>query len=500
MDLSNGRRRAALTSLVLAVSVVLLGSTILNVALPEMSAALGLNTVGQQWVLNSYTLTFAGFLLIAGTLGDRIGLTKTLLIGLAGFTSTSVLACLPTTTEFVIAMRALMGIFAAAIMPTTLAIILRMFPPQKRAGAIVVWAAASGISISAGPIAGGLMLSAGLWWGSVLALVAALALLAFMGSLVSVPQLAASGTGELRFLPVLLSIAGVGLLVLGLTDAQIDGWLNFTSLGVAVAGVALLTFLGAIEARRRDALVDVRLFASSSFTVSVLALSVAALVTFGAMYLLTFYLQVAREYTPLQAGLLFLPMSVGLVAGAPISRRLVVRFGTGPTITIGLSLIASSMMAVSTYTMATSIAVVLAGFLVLVLGFSLVLSPGTTAAMESVPQARVGAGSALLNTARQVASALGVAILGSILWSVYGSHIAPTLNGLPRQARQTARQSLGGALTVVDAEEGITAAREAFIAALHVTALVAGCTALVCGTVVGTAAWLGSRAIKATHV
>ena len=344
------------------------------------------------------------------------------------------------------------------------------------------------------------MLSAGLWWGSVLALVAALALLAFMGSLVSVPQLAASGTGELRFLPVLLSIAGVGLLVLGLTDAQIDGWLNFTSLGVAVAGVALLTFLGAIEARRRDALVDVRLFASSSFTVSVLALSVAALVTFGAMYLLTFYLQVAREYTPLQAGLLFLPMSVGLVAGAPISRRLVVRFGTGPTITIGLSLIASSMMAVSTYTMATSIAVVLAGFLVLVLGFSLVLSPGTTAAMESVPQARVGAGSALLNTARQVASALGVAILGSILWSVYGSHIAPTLNGLPRQARQTARQSLGGALTVVDAEEGITAAREAFIAALHVTALVAGCTALVCATVVGMTAWHSARAIKATHV
>ncbi|MFF1876913.1 MFS transporter [Leifsonia sp. NPDC058230] len=488
-----------MTSLVLAVSVVLLGSTILNVALPEMSLAMTLTPAGQQWVLNSYTLTFAGFLLIAGTIGDRIGLTRTLLIGLAGFTAAAVLASLPTSVGFVIAMRALMGVFAAAIMPTTLAIILRMYPPERRAGAIVVWAAASGVSISAGPIAGGLMLSAGLWWGSVLALVAALALLAFVGSAAFVPRLPASGTGELRFLPVLLSITGVGLLVLGLTNGQTDGWLSYTSLGSAGAGLILLVCLVGIEARRRDALVDVRLFGDRNFTVSVLALSVAALVTFGAMYLLTFYLQVARGFTPLQAGLLFLPMSAGLVFGAPVSRRLVVRFGTGPTITIGLLLIGAAMVVVSIYSTATSVILLLVVFLALALGFSLVLSPGTTAAMESVPPARVGAGSALLNTARQIASALGIAILGSILWSVYGSNVTPALSDLASPARRTVRQSLSGALAVLHDHAGIIAAHDAFFTALHVTALVAGGAALLCAVVVGVTVGVSGRSLKAAH-
>ncbi|MEV0074308.1 MFS transporter [Amycolatopsis sp. NPDC050768] len=492
MEISSGRRVAALSSLVVAVSVVLLGSTILNVALPEMTQALALTNVGQQWVLNSYTLTFAGFLLIAGTVGDRFGLRRTLLVGLAGFIVVTALASLPTTVGFVIAMRALMGVFAAAIMPTTLAIILRLYPTQKRAGAIVVWAAASGISISAGPLAGGLMLSAGLWWGSVLVLVGVLALIALLASLIVVPRLPASGNGELRFLPVVLSIAGIGLLVLGVLDGgQTSDWLGFTTLCPVVVGLALLAVLIVSEGRRDDALADVRLFRDRGFAMSVLALSVAALVVFGAMYLLTFYLQVARGYTPFQTGLLFIPMSAGLVIGAPISRRLVERLGTGPTIAAGLLLITVAMTVIAFYSMTTSVVLILSVFLALALGFALVLSPGTTAAMSTVPGSRVGAGSALLNTARQVSSALGVAVLGSLLWSAYGSGVGPALATLPTGEQGDARQSLSGTLAVLHDHTGITAARSAFLSALHLTSLVAGGVALVCAVLVGVTASLG---------
>ncbi len=498
MDLSTARRFAVLSSLVVAVSVVLLGSTILNVALPEMTHALALTNLGQQWVLNSYTVTFAGFLLIAGTVGDRFGLRRTLLAGLAGFVVATTLASLPTTVGFVIAMRALMGVFAAAIMPTTLAIILRVYPVEKRARAVVVWAAASGISISAGPLAGGLMLSAGLWWGSVLALVAVLALIALLTSLVVVPRLPGSGTGELRFLPVILSIAGIGLLVLGVLDGgQAGDWLGFTTLCPAVVGLALLAVLIVTEGRRDDALADVRLFRDRGFAMSVLALSVVALVVFGAMFLLTFYLQVARGYTPFRTGLLFIPMSAGLVIGAPISRRLVGRLGTRPTMASGLLLITVAMAVIAFYSMVTSVVVILSVFLALALGFALVLSPGTTAAMSVVPGARVGAGSALLNTARQVSSALGVAVLGSVLWSAYGSGIGPSLATLPAGERGVARQSLSGTLAVLHAPSAVAAADGAFLGALQVTSLVAGGVALVCAVLVGVTAEFGHTRVAA---
>ena len=306
----------------------------------------------------------------------------------------------------------------------------------------MVWAAASGISISAGPLAGGLMLSAGLWWGSVLALVAVLALIALLASLVVVPRLPASGTGELRFLPVILSIGGVGLLVLGVLDGgQTSDWLGLTTLCPVVVGLALLAVLIVTEGRRDDALADVRLFRDRGFAMSVLALSVAALVVFGAMYLLTFYLQVARGYTPFQTGLLFIPMSAGLVIGAPISRRLVGRLGTGPTIATGLLLITVAMAVIAFYSMTTSVVLILSVFLALALGFALVLSPGTTAAMSTVPGARVGAGSALLNTARQVSSASG---------SGGSRFIAVVRLRLRRRAgpRRTARRETGGRAAV----------------------------------------------------
>ncbi|AMM19735.1 hypothetical protein AX769_05715 [Frondihabitans sp. PAMC 28766] len=468
---------------------MLLGSTILNVALPDMSRALDLTNEGQQWVLNAYTLTFAGFLLIAGTLGDRFGLRRTLLVGLGGFVIASALASLPTDVGFVIAMRALMGVFAAAILPTTLAIILRVYPPRQRAGAIVVWAAASGLSISIGPLAGGLLLSAGLWWGSVLVLVALVGLIAFGMSVGFVPRLPTSGTGELRFLPVVMSVGGIGLLVLGVLDGGQSGdWVAVTTLAPMLVGLALLALLVVTEGRRSDALADVGLFRRADFAISVLALSVGSLVLFGAMYFLTFYLQVARSYTPFQTGLLFVPMSLGLLAGAPLSRKLSDRFGARSTVAMGMFLITIALAAMSLYTIHTAVILILAVFLVLALGFGLVLSPGTTTAMAAVPADRVGAGSALVNTARQISSALGTAVLGSIMWSIYGARVASSIASLPDASRSVARQSLSATLSLARGHSQVAAAQDAFMQALHVTALVAAGAALLCAIAVAVSA------------
>ncbi|MGX9226317.1 MFS transporter [Streptomyces albus] len=207
---STVRPAAALFALTLTVSSVLLGSTILNVALPTMQTDLGASTTEQQWFLNAYTLTFAGFLLVAGNAGDRWGLKRLLVWGSAAFAVTTAVAGFLDSPLAIIVLRALMGVAAATIMPTTLAVILRIFPAGDRARAIATWAAASGLSISLGPLLGGALLSADMWWGSVLELVALFALLGLAATLAWIPAIPASGRGELRMMPVAGSLAASG--------------------------------------------------------------------------------------------------------------------------------------------------------------------------------------------------------------------------------------------------------------------------------------------------
>ncbi|HEY0188057.1 MAG TPA: MFS transporter [Cellulomonas sp.] len=465
------RPAAALIALVLASAVVLLGTTILNVALPEMTSSLHLSNTAQQWVLNSYTLTFAGFLLLAGAVGDRFGLRKTLIVGLVGFALTSALASLPLKVGFIIAMRALMGVFAAAILPTTLAIILRTFPPERRASAVAVWAAASGVAISAGPLIGGALLSAGLWWGSVLVVIAVMAVIALPIALVGVPQLPAYAGSRLRVVPVLASVCGIALVVWGVLNGGEDGrWLSASTLAPLVAGVVVLAGLVVTELRSANPVADVRLFRRLEFTIPVIALGLGSFVVFGYMYFTTFYLQVEHGYTPFQTGLIFIPLSVGLVLGSPLSRTLVTRMGARAVMATGLFLTALAMAGLFLVNGHSSVIRFLADLFMLAFGFALVLSPGTTLAMSAVPPERVGSGSALLNTMRQLASALGVAILGSILWSSYRGTVLPDLDVLPDATRETAAQSLSNTLAAASGDaEIITAAKAAFDAALHLT-------------------------------
>lgn len=462
----------ALFALTLAVSAVLLGSTILNVALPTMQARLGASNAEQQWFLNAYTLTFAGFLLVAGNAGDRFGLKRLLLWGSGAFAATTAVAGFLDSPAAIIVLRALMGVAAAAIMPTTLAVILRIFPAGKRARAIASWAAASGLSISLGPLLGGALLSAGMWWGSVLELVALLALLGLAATWAWIPAVPASGHGELRMTPVAASLAGIGLLVFGVVHATDDGWAYLGTWLPAVAGIAVLTGLVLTETRHREPLLDVGLFRHASFTVAAVALTLGSLAVFGYLYFTTFYLQTLRGYSPLQTGLALIPLSAGLVIGAPLSQRATERFGARATIAAGTALMTVAFAGATALGARTGIGWFVADAFALQLGFALVLAPGTTLASSSVPAERAGAGSALLNTLRQLGSALGVAILGSVLWSRYSGIVHERLAGSPAGLRARAAESLSSALATGD-PAAARAATPAFLGALHTTSLVA---------------------------
>lgn len=467
----------ALFALTLTVSAVLLGSTILNVALPTMQDDLGASNTEQQWFLNAYTLTFAGFLLVAGNAGDRFGLKRLLAWGTAAFAVTTAVAGFLDSPMAIIILRALMGVAAATIMPTTLAVILRIFPAEKRARAIASWAAASGLSISLGPLLGGALLSAGMWWGSVLEIVALLALLGLAATWVWIPAVPASGAGELRMMPVAGSLAGIGLLVFGVVHATDDGWAYLGTWLPAVVGVVVLAVLALAEARHREPLLDVGLFRHASFTAAVVALTVGSFVVFGYLYFTTFYLQILRGYSPLQTGLLLIPLSVGLMVGAPLSRNATERFGARATISGGIVLMTAAFACVAGLGVRTGPGWFVADAFALQLGFALVLAPATTLASASVPVERAGAGSALLNTLRQLGSALGVAVLGSILWSRYAGMMNDRLAGAPAGVRRTASESLASALATGD-PAAVKAAGPAFLSAMHTTALVA---AGVCG-------------------
>jgi EmrB/QacA subfamily drug resistance transporter len=495
------RKGPLLAAMVLAVSVVLLGTTILNVALPDIRVDLDASTTGEQWILNAYTLTFAGFLLVAGVAGDRFGHRRILLAGLAVFAVTAAVGSVAPSVGVLIAMRALMGIAAAAIMPMTLAIIAATFPAEERARAITIWAASSGFAIALGPLIGGALLTGGLWWGSVLLLVALLCVAALAAGARFVPHTAPSGVGELRLAPVVGSVAGIGLLVAGvLHGGQQGDWTAAGTLVPGVAGLLILAALVAAEARHPDALVDVALFRSARFSVSVLVLTLGSFSVFGFLYLTTFYLQVDRGYTPLQTGLILLPLALGLVVAAPLSRRVTAAASASAAMAVGMLLTAAAMATVATMGQTTAIALFMLDVFVLALGFGLVLSPGTTTAMSAVPAERMGAGSALLNTMRQLGSALGVAILGSLLWSGYRSEVTPDLAALPEAARAGAGESLAATLAAVPAGDGATAdaARAAFVHAMHTTTLIAAVVCALAAVAVVVTSWSGRPRSAAT--
>jgi MFS transporter, DHA2 family, multidrug resistance protein len=469
----HARRWVILGVLVVSLLVVALDNTILNVALPTIQDSLSASQSQQQWILDSYVLVFAGLLFTFGVLGDRWGRRRMLVGGLAVFGLGSFVSVFATSAEHLIATRALMGVGAAAIMPSTLSIISNVFEPGERGKAIGIWAGFTGLGVAIGPVTGGLLLEH-YWWGSVFLVNVPVAIVGITAATLLVPDSKDPAPSRLDPVGVLLSIVGLVALVFGIIEGPALGWGSAPVLGSLGLALLVLGLFVTWERRIDYPALDVTLFRNPTFSASTVAISLAFFALFGSMFFLTFYLQFARGYTPLEAGLRLLPVAAALAVFAPLSARLVARLGARVVCATGLGLVTVSFLGYQLVELDTPYWVLGTIFFVTGLGMANTIAPATTAIMSTLPKERAGAGSAVNNTTRQVGGALGVAVLGSLLSSAYAARVAPVLEPLPVAAREAASESLGATLMVADRlgrPDLVAPAQEAFVSAMHVAAL-----------------------------
>ena len=493
-----------LATMTVCLLVVITGNTILNVAIPRVQRELGATQGELQWAVDAYILVFAGLLFTWGVIGDRIGRKRVLLIGLTVFAVGSVLAAFSDSPIELIGWRAVMGVGGAAVQPTTLAVITNVFPPRERGRAIGVWAGTAGIGVAGGPLAGGAVLEH-FWWGSVFLVGVPVALLGIVAVLVFVPESKDPTPGRLDIPGVLLSIAALAGVVYGLIRGGSGvGWTTPGVLVPLIGGLLLLALFVWIQRRSTHPALDVSLFRNPAFSAAAAALGLNFFALLGATFYLVFYLQGVRGYTPLQSGAALIPVALGMALMAPRSSGLAERFGAKVVCAGGFVLIALSFVGIQLLGLTTPVWVVLAVLSVQGLGMGAVMAPATESIMSVVPREKAGAGAAVNNSVRQVGGALGVAILGSVLAASYSAHLGSTADALPAGARAEASQSIVATLEAVREVQGsgdddaaraaaaiVEPAREAFVSAMHVTAVFTAAAALVAAAVV--LLWLPGR-------
>jgi EmrB/QacA subfamily drug resistance transporter len=438
-------RWRALAVVCLCVIVIILDNTILNVALPSIERSLHATTSELQWTVDAYTLTFASLLLVAGNLGDKYGRRLALVSGLAVFGVGSAFAAFSSSATGLIAFRALMGLGAAAIFPTTLSIITNIFEGDERARAIGIWAALSGLGIAAGPILGGILLDH-FWWGSVLLVNVPIVVVAIVLLLLFVPTSKDPDAPRLDLSGAVLSTAGMTALLYGIIEAPRDGWSSKTVLGALALAIVLLGAFVVRERRTDHPMLPLDFFRDRRFSAAAVALSLTFFALFGYIFLLTQYLQFVRGLGPLAAGVRLAAPALGIVVGAPLAPRVAERVGTKTAVATGLGIATAGMLLLSrTWILDDDLALALV-FVAFGFGMGLTMAPATESIMGSVPRERAGVGSAVNDTTRQTGGALGVAVLGSLLATRYDSRVDHLR--LPAGAAHAARESIGGALAV----------------------------------------------------
>jgi EmrB/QacA subfamily drug resistance transporter len=502
-DKIHRRRWLILGVVVISLIAIVLDNTVLNVALKiiaEPKVGLGASQSQLEWGINSYTLVFAGLLFTFGVIGDRIGRKRMLTFGMAMFGIFSLLTAYSHNPDQLIWARAAMGLGAAAVMPQTLSIISNVFDPRERARAIGIWAIAVGLGIAIGPVVGGLLL-AHFWWGSVFLINVPLTAVGVVAILLLVPESRNPSPGRIDYVGVLTSIAGLVLLVYGIIQGGEKGsWIHWDVLGTSALGLAVLVAFGWYESRLSHPSLDVKLFRDPRLSSAVAALGLVFFGMMGAFFFLSFYLQGVRGYSPLYAGLLTLPFAAGQMLMAPRSAKLVGRYGAKAVGASGLLLVAIALTGYQTLGTTTPIWVLGVVFFIQGAGMGAVMPSATEAVMSVVPRERAGSGSALTNTARQVAGALGVAVLGSILAQAYRGQLSPHLAALSPAARNAATGSITATQTVASrlGTAGVRLdgfADSAFVHAMHVTTLVSAAITLAGALVV--LIWMPGRAAAA---
>jgi EmrB/QacA subfamily drug resistance transporter len=476
------KRWWTLAVVALSLLVISLDNTILNVALPSIETDLGASAGQLQWIVDSYTLVFAGLLLTAGSLGDRFGRRRALQLGLGVFGLGSLLAALSPDAGTLIASRALMGVGAAFVMPATLSIITNTFPAGERAKAISIWAAVAGLGIAIGPIAGGWLIEH-FDWSSVFLVNLPVILVALAGRGV-VPESKDPAESKLDPFGAVLSMTGLATLVWGLIEAPSRGWTDGLILGDFALAGALLVAFAVWELRTPSPMLDMRVFKVRAFSGASVAVSLVFFALFGTIFMLTQYLQLVLDYGAFDAGLRTAPIAAGLIVGAGLSHRLVPRFGSRAVVTGGLLTVTTGLLLLSTADAASGYGIVAAAIVFMGLGMGNTMAPATESIMSSLPLAHAGVGSAMNDTTRMVGGTLGVAILGSVLNSSYSGSMESATQGLPAGAAESAGDSIGGATGVAEHIGGSAArvlnqaAESAFTDAMSIALVVAAGVAL----------------------
>jgi EmrB/QacA subfamily drug resistance transporter len=452
MDETTTPRRRWWTLVIICVGlmVITIDNTVLNVAIPTLSRTLRATNSQLQWIVDAYTLVFAGLLLTAGSLGDRFGRKGALSLGLVLFAAGSLLSALATTPHQLIATRAFMGVGGAFIMPTTLSIITNVFTSHaERARAIAVWAGVAALGVAIGPVVGGWLLEH-FYWGSVFIVNLPIVALALVGGYFLIPDSKDPSAPRLDINGAGLSIVGLVALLYGIIQGPIHGWTDTKILLAFGVAVVVLGAFVVWELRSDHPMLDVNFFKNPRFTAASLAITAAFFALFGSIFFMTQVLQLVKGYTPLQAGLRILPQALVLMVCAPLSARIVERVGTKKVVTFGLAIVAAGLLVASRFDDHSGYGLVLASILLLGVGMGFTMAPATESIMGSLPRAKAGVGSAMNDTTRMVGGSLGVAILGSILSSVYGTRVAQALRNTPAptSAVAAAKTSLGAALEV----------------------------------------------------
>jgi EmrB/QacA subfamily drug resistance transporter len=469
------RRWLILVVLCLSLMIVIIGNTSLNVAIPTLARDLNASTSELQWMVDAYSLVFAGLLFAAGTAGDRYGRKGVLQTGLGIFLVAAALAASADSTGVVIASRAVMGAAAALVMPATLSILTNVFPAHERPKAIAVWAGVSGAGAALGPIVSGWLLEH-FWWGSVFLVNVPVILLAMVAGAVLVPKSKDPEEQPIDLLGVLLSIVGLSALVYAIIEAPNWGWTSPETLGMFGLAIVALVLFGLWEVRTRFPMLDLRLFRDRRFSVASGGMALIFFAMFGTFFMVAQYFQMVLGYTPLESGLIMLPWAFVMMLLAPMAPTLVGRFGAHRVVPVGLGLTAVGLVVFSFFETDTSLGLIYASVIPMAMGMALTMTPLTTQIMASVPLGKAGVGSAMNDTTRELGGALGVAVLGSVVSSVYSSNLASALTGLPESARAMASEGLAGALGVAESmgEAGgsvAAAATTAFVDGISVAAL-----------------------------
>jgi EmrB/QacA subfamily drug resistance transporter len=446
------RRWLILLVLCVTVFLVVVDNTIVNVALPTLSERLKATDSDLQWIVDGYSLPFAGLLLAGGSLSDRYGRRRVMQTAILAFGLFSLLAARSTNISELLVARALLGAAAAFIFPATLSLLTMTFEdPSERAKAFGFWGATSGVAVAFGPIVGGALITH-YWYGSIFLVNIPIVLIAFFSVAAVVPESKAPRPKRFDWVALLVGSAAITFLVFAIIEGPTWGWRSESTLGLLASSVLL--FLGSVlyELRRDEPLLDVRVFANRGFSAGAASIATSFFCLFGFIFLVTQYFQLIKGYTAFSAGVHTLPFAFVTVIATPLGATLALRFGARYVVSIGLLIMGVALMWMANISAtAHYLGPVIGSMVVLAVGFSLITAPSTAAIMKSLRPEQIGAGAAVNETTREIGGTLGVAVFGSVFSSLFTPQVRMALSdlGLSHHQLDSAQGSMQSALAVV---------------------------------------------------